>query len=59
VTERDLFLVDPIAASDIFLDGHLAGKSAVRDREVPRAWNRGFLTCLVIALVILLFQRLT
>jgi hypothetical protein len=59
VTERDLFLVDPIAASDLYLDGYLAGKSAVRSREVPAAWNRGFLTCLLIIVAIWLFRVLT
>jgi len=57
VTERDLFAVDPQAASDLFLDGYHAGQSRVRD-EVPTAWNRGFLSCLIIAGTILLWQAL-
>ena len=58
MTERDLFAVDPQAASDIFLNGYHAGQSRVRDTDVPQAWNRGFLTCLIIALAILLWQAL-
>ena len=58
MTERDLFALDPQGASDLFLDGYHAGQSRVRDSEVPSAWNRGFLTCLLIALAVLLWQAL-
>jgi hypothetical protein len=56
VTERDLYAVDPQAASQLYLDGYRAGER--HERDTSPAWSRGFLTCLLIALFMLCWHAL-